>query len=179
MVPAGRFASYPITCDRPTRGRSGIPTRTYRWYYAPAVGHYVRYEEYRRPRGAKRYASPQLVKTRRLAARGVGETLMTSVDPQLDQVVQTALEEHRSGEPLEWRNAASDRRARVVPVRTLQRRDGTYCRDFTIDVTGHAQSWQQAGLACRAADGRWVLARPTQSGSPSAVAAATRRNVSG
>lgn len=40
-VPAGRFVSYPIECDRYSPNTME-PLLRIRWYYAPAVGHYIK-----------------------------------------------------------------------------------------------------------------------------------------
>ncbi len=69
--------------------------------------------------------------------------------------LQQGLEQHVSGEPVEWRNPDSGAQGRVMPVRTFKSASGQWCREYEvrIDSTGGAQI--ERGIACRTEAGEW------------------------
>ena len=69
--------------------------------------------------------------------------------------VHHALETARVGQPVVWNNAVSGNRYSVVPTRTWQNADATYCREYTtVGVIGGREQ-QMYGTACRQPDGSW------------------------
>ena len=68
-----------------------------------------------------------------------------------------ALETIPNGETLPWQNQASGNRGSVSPTHTYQRDDGTYCREFTQNVTVGGRTERAYGTACRQPDGTWKI----------------------
>ena len=61
------------------------------------------------------------------------------------------------GETINWENPETGHRGSITPVREGHTESGDYCRQYqqTIVVDGQAET--AYGIACRQADGSWVL----------------------
>ncbi|MEM9624782.1 MAG: hypothetical protein AAGA21_01005 [Pseudomonadota bacterium] len=140
------YDSFPIECSRKSNSRSMRWLETKRWYYAPAVGHYVRYEHERRRKEAKVYE---------LVAVGNGDSWQASPDPEVAAIIQPALEHNRSDEAL-TKVVTAGHQVRVTPIETWRNSAGQYCRDYVLETRGAKTD----GVACRQHDGIW---RPTES----------------
>lgn len=70
---------------------------------------------------------------------------------------QTALETQRTGSTTEWVNPDSGHSGSVTPVKTYQRADGMYCRDFEQTITVDGKTELEGGTACRQSDGTWQV----------------------
>ena len=68
-----------------------------------------------------------------------------------------AFETRKSGTTSTWVNPDSGHEGSVTPVRTYQRADGTYCRDFTQTITVDGNTEKANGTACRQPDGTWRI----------------------
>ena len=96
-----------------------------------------------------------------LAGGLLGNNIGKSMDCQdreyHGEAAQGAFETQPSGTTTSWRNPDSGHAGTVTPVRTYQRADGTYCRDFdqSITIDGHIE--QATGTACRQTDGTWRI----------------------
>ena len=68
-----------------------------------------------------------------------------------------ALEVNVSGTALDWTNPDTGTSGSVVPVRTYQDANGSYCREYQQNLANTASVDAQTtfGLACRADDGQW------------------------
>jgi surface antigen len=69
------------------------------------------------------------------------------------------LEAAPSGRVTAWQNPDTQTHYQAQPLRTYQRPDGRYCREYqTRTLVGGA--WRDAyGTACRQPDGSWELQR--------------------
>ncbi|NKC14305.1 MAG: glycine zipper 2TM domain-containing protein [Gammaproteobacteria bacterium] len=68
---------------------------------------------------------------------------------------QSALETQAAGSTSTWTNPESGRVGTVTPVRTYQRADGSYCRDYEQTIESGGRIELANGTACRGADGTW------------------------
>jgi hypothetical protein len=143
-VPAGAFESWPLACE--LRDDLGQLRETRRWWYAPALGHPIAYEESRDGLVARR----ELIAWRRLqptAPTNPGQ------DPA-GAAFQQAMERVLSGFELTWKSADGGRAVTYKPVRTFQR-DQLYCRDFVETRIESGRSTVRQGTACRSPDALW------------------------
>ena len=87
----------------------------------------------------------------------IGKSLDRADQLALQQTLQQSLEKAPKGTVSSWRNPDSGNAGTVTPVSTVQRADGTYCREFqqTVTVGGHTE--EAYGTACRQADGSWKI----------------------
>ncbi len=73
--------------------------------------------------------------------------------------IHQALETAPVGHSVVWNNAVSGNRYSVVPTKTWQNADATYCREYTtVGVIGGREQ-QMYGTACRQPDGSWEPAQ--------------------
>lgn len=72
------------------------------------------------------------------------------------QNINHALEHQRSGQALAWSNPDSGARHYVV-AKPATAEQGTYCREWTDNVTIAGKQQQLYGKACRQPDGNWKL----------------------
>jgi len=74
-----------------------------------------------------------------------------------NETAQNALENETSGSTSSWNNPDSGAAGTVTPMRTYQREDGTYCREFEQTISVEGSSEQAYGTACRQPDGSWKI----------------------
>lgn len=141
-VPAGDFDTFEIVCDR--RYDNYWAQRTH-WFYAPAVGHYVR-RVFEFPRSSSR--------TINLVAYGPRPKALPPAAARLRaSTVQRALERLTSNHTLTAE--AGGYKVAVTPLRTLRLPSGTYCRDYRQQITARGRTSLQKGHACRNDKGLW------------------------
>lgn len=93
----------------------------------------------------------------------IGSAVGGSLGRYMDDVdrlrLAQTLETVPSGRAAAWENPDRRTRYEVAPIRTFQRDDGRYCREYqTRALVGGG--WQQLyGTACRQPDGSWELQR--------------------
>ncbi|MFT5390971.1 MAG: surface antigen [Gammaproteobacteria bacterium] len=87
----------------------------------------------------------------------IGQNMDARDREEQSTTTATALESAPSGQSLPWRNDNSGNFGAVMPQRTWQQADGTYCREFTQTVTVGGQEQRAYGTACRQADGTWKI----------------------
>ncbi len=149
---AGEFDTYRIVNRRYSVGRiygRGPRLRERRiWYYAPAVGHYVRYiKDYR---GRKPTRQIDLV-----SVRPPLDDLKASVRTAIDNNFQLALEKKRSGQKLAWnlpRQAAS---GTTQPTATFRTAANRFCRQYVQRINLGRSDQTYYGMACRDRKGQW------------------------
>jgi surface antigen len=89
---------------------------------------------------------------------GLVGNLLDQRDRQLAaEAAQRALETAPSGRSVAWRNPDSGHAGTVMPVRTYQAAEGTYCREYQTTVTIEGGQERGYGTACRQPDGRWKI----------------------
>ena len=81
------------------------------------------------------------------------------------QAMSQALEQHTSGETVDWKSPDTGRHVAVTPVRTFRSERGQWCREFTQVVVDGSLRTAVRGIACRQGEGDWraMLWRPDES----------------
>ena len=83
---------------------------------------------------------------------------MTVADLSLREgTLQQTLEKKVSGTDVRWQNPDSGHSGVIAPVRTMQRADGTFCREYRETVVIGGVADRRFGVACRQADGVWKV----------------------
>lgn len=87
----------------------------------------------------------------------VGGSIGRSMDEVDHNCVGQTLEHAPDGQTIYWNNQQAETQYQVTPVKTYQKNDGRYCREYqtTSVIGGRAQ--QTYGTACRQPDGSWQL----------------------
>ncbi len=88
----------------------------------------------------------------------IGGKIGRHMDEQDYYRAQHALEHNRTGQASYWRNNRTGYRYRYRPVRTYYRR-GRPCREFHIRSEYHGTVSTRSGIACRTADGKWLIVK--------------------
>ena len=154
-VTAGQFDVWKIVGRRFTRGDAFKPSRLREirnWYYAPAVGHYVREERQYKGRRADR--DKEL-----LAVIPPVAHLNASAQTTMHTHFQKALEEQQSGKALRWTLADQALSGTTTPVATFKIDSGGYCRQYVQRLNRSGEERAFYGLACRTDAGRWEVPR--------------------
>ncbi len=87
----------------------------------------------------------------RLAARDVARAqALAGLENQLQQTLETQV----SGTPLPWQQAGSGS-GELLAVRTYKSAAGQWCREYRIGAEVLGQPYDERGIACRDATGRW------------------------
>ena len=146
-VPAGTFETAPISCHRYS-GNSGTYFGERIWYYAPRVGHYVRYVDRSMTRGTR----TRKLKSFRLKLPKLARAQSTLYNTNL----QTALQTLRSGAIRKFEGAGL--RASITPVRTFKDTTGRYCREYSRIILLEGREYG----ACRTKAGFWQRFRRTK-----------------
>jgi hypothetical protein len=151
-VMAGEFDTWIITASRYSEGNAfGKRSRLREkrtWYYAPAVGHYVRYvKDYR---GRKPTRSVDLVSVQPPLDR-----LEVSIRSAIDTNFQRALEKRRSGRKLDWKRPRQSASGMTQPVETFRVAANRYCRNYVQQVKIGESHHTYYGMACRDGKGNW------------------------
>ncbi len=144
-VPAGTFDTYPVTCRR-TTFMTGSWMQTRRWYYAPSIGHYVRY--YNENAGTRQ--TPYQVMERDLVAHipSLGRLSMHQAQAA-EAHFQNALERLASGQASEWHSEDDRYGRRIMVKRSFVSEDGRVCRDFESILRNDGREGTHQATACR------------------------------
>jgi surface antigen len=91
----------------------------------------------------------------------LGALIGGSIGRGMDQVdagcVGQTLEHAPERQTVTWRNPDNDTDYAVTPVKTFQRDDGRYCREYTATATIGGKPQETYGTACRQPDGSWQI----------------------
>ena len=87
-----------------------------------------------------------------------GESLDCEDQKKHVQATHNALENQPSGQPSSWNNPDSGHSGSITPVKTWQRQDGRYCRDYKQSIVIDGKVEEAIGTACREDDGLWHVA---------------------
>ena len=152
-VAAGTFDTYKIVCRRPTGASGTVHARS--WYYAPAIGTYVRYVD--DPASSSKDRTGQ--RSRDLIAISPSVSGWPSeARIGLEWAVSHALEIEPDGQPVPWESSAIPERFVIESGPRLDSKNPGQCRQFTQTRTaGDGTRRLYPGAACRSADGRWHL----------------------
>lgn len=66
-----------------------------------------------------------------------------------------ALEKRLSGVPVEWHNSESGSSGYVIPIRTFQNSDGSWCREYREKANVLGEIEVRRAIACRSESGEW------------------------
>ena len=88
----------------------------------------------------------------------VGKSLDRADQLAMERTTQHALETAPQGQASTWNNPDTGHYGTVIPMRTFQQSDGSFCREYQQTVTIGGRSQQAYGTACRQADGSWRVA---------------------
>lgn len=92
----------------------------------------------------------------------IGTTIGGNIGRSMDEVdrlkVSHSLETVRTGVETSWSNPDTGYQYRVVPTRTVERKNGEGpCREYTVDANIGGKTEQIFGTACRQTDGSWQV----------------------
>lgn len=87
----------------------------------------------------------------------VGKSLDRADQLAMERATQRALETASSGQSSSWRNPDSGNAGTVTALRTVQRSDGGFCREYQQAITVGGRAEQAHGTACRQPDGSWRI----------------------
>jgi peptidoglycan hydrolase-like protein with peptidoglycan-binding domain len=150
-VAAGTFDGYKIACRLDGDPLKTTQSRT--WYYAPAVGHYVRYID------DAAIASNDVTRTRSrdLVAVSPGASGWPSeARTGLEWAVSHALDS--DGRPVSWESSAIAARFIIEPGGRVDAGHPGQCRRFNeTRIAADAVKRLYPGIACRSEGGRWRL----------------------
>lgn len=147
-VVAGSFDTIKVVCERAHQGSQPRLSRV--WYYAPRVGHYVRFNDIYDAMELDRHVELVAI---RPSSRGWPPVARAG----LGWALQHALEEDRSGQETVWSSSGVATRVTIKPVASFERFDGKTCRTFvqTWLLAGGEQHYP--GTACRDSLGNWRI----------------------
>lgn len=91
----------------------------------------------------------------RAERKAVDHNLSDSDIELADRNLQYALNYAVSDATIEWKNAETQRRGTVTPLRTYTTEAGLYCREFRETITSGDLVGAYDGVACRDESGVW------------------------
>lgn len=91
--------------------------------------------------------------------------LLTSTDKSLFlNAVQSTLESSPAKKAVPWTNSKGDVAGTVMPVRTIQKHSGVFCRVYDATFNGNKEAGVSRAAACRNSVGIWEIIKPTEIG---------------
>lgn len=87
----------------------------------------------------------------------VGSSIGRSMDQADRYCAGQALEYTPDQQPVVWQNPDDRQQYSVRPVKTYQRGDGRYCREYITEAQVAGSREQTYGTACRQPDGSWEI----------------------
>ncbi len=147
-VVAGTFNTIKVVCARTLQDSQPRLTRV--WYYAPRVGHYVRFNDIYDVMELDRHVElvailPSSRDWPPIARAGLGWAL------------QHALEDGRSGQETLWSSTGVATRVTIKPIARFERFDGRTCRTFLQTWWADGGERHYPGTACRDSLGNWQI----------------------
>lgn len=92
-----------------------------------------------------------------LVGAAIGDRLDAADRKEAQHTTQHALETSSSGTATAWHNPDSGNSGSVMPLRTFQKANGQYCREYMQTLYIGGEEHQAYGTACRQADGTWRI----------------------
>lgn len=151
-VLAGTFDTYRVTCTR----FYGFPQKVGQrrtWWYAPALGHFVRQLDFYK-------ASRKSIVKELTGVLPALREFKTADRQRILLVMQRALENRTSGETETWSSNTLGIKVAVTPTGTFQTPTGKFCRNFAQTITFNKEAPRNyPGVACREGKLNWRLPR--------------------
>lgn len=147
-VVAGTFDTIKVACSRTMQDAQPRLTRV--WYYAPQVGHYVRFNDIYDVMELDRHV--ELV-----AIRPSSRDWPPVARAGLGWALQHALEDGRSGKETVWTSSGVATRVTIKPTAEFKRFDGRTCRTFLQTWWAGGGERHYPGTACRDSLGNWRI----------------------
>ena len=91
------------------------------------------------------------------AGNRYGESLDCADQQRHRQAALNAFEKQPTGQSSSWKNPDTGTQGSVTPVRTWQRDNGQYCRDYTQSIVIDGRVEKANGTACREDGGDWRI----------------------
>jgi surface antigen len=152
-VAAGTFDTYKIVCQLDTGTSNRTQSRT--WYFASAIGHYVRYID------DAAALSSDVTGTRSRDLVGVSPSVSgwpSEARIGREWAVSHALEAEPPGQAVPWESSAIAARFVIKPGRKVNLDNSGQCRQFTaIRTAADGARRLYPGVACRQPGGRWQV----------------------
>ena len=152
-VAVGTFDSYKIVCRLDGDPLKTTESRT--WYYAPAVGHYIRYID------NATIPSNDVTRTRSrdlIAVSPGANGWPSEARTGLEWAVSHALEAEPDGHRVPWESSAIAARFVIEPDGQVDAGHSGQCRRFNeTRIAADAVKRLYPGIACRSEPGRWRL----------------------
>ena len=82
-------------------------------------------------------------------------TAMMPLPARYSHVIEEALENNVSGKSHQWQEPRSTLRVDVTPVKTYRDKQGTFYREYRLEITSPNERSQLNGVAYRDDSGRW------------------------
>jgi surface antigen len=87
---------------------------------------------------------------------GQGSQVLTKTDvAYYNYASQRAMETMKAGTAAAWKNPDTGVYGTITPLRTYQREDGVYCREYQQDISIGNSLLQGDGVACRNPERVW------------------------
>lgn len=148
-VAAGTFETLPVVCKRSNPRPGTWHTRV--WYYAPAVHHYVRRDDF-----LDSVEGVQHVEL--IAIRPGGHDWPSAVRAGLEQGVQDMLENKEVGNESRWASTAVGEEFAIKVTGKFVRPDGVPCRSFVLVRSQAPSPRAYPAMACRSQDSApWLV----------------------
>jgi len=107
--------------------------------------------------GGKKAATVLGVVAGGYAGNRYGESLDCQDQQYHSQTAHEAFEYQPAGRPASWKNPDSGHSGSITPVKTWQRDNGQYCRDYTQSIVVDGRIEEAKGTACRDDNGSWQI----------------------
>lgn len=148
---AGNFDTHKVVCTR-TNDLGKFRQETV-WYYAPEIEQTVLKFD--------RYSSQKRSSRRRelMAYQPSMRMFDNKARGNYWKFFRETMESSPSGKTLAWRDRKSGNSVRLTPLKTLKQNDGTFCRQYRVDVVHKRSTRSGAGIACRDDKRRWRIPR--------------------
>lgn len=146
---AGNFDTQKVVCVR--TNDLGKFRQESTWYYAPEIEQTVlKFDRYssrnRKSRHKELMAFQPSMRMFDSKARG-----------NYWRFFRETMESSPSGKTMAWSDRKSGNSVRLTPLKTLKQTDGTFCRQYRVEVIEKRSGRNGAGIACRDDKRRWRI----------------------
>jgi surface antigen len=145
-VPAGKFDTYIVTCNRYTTNGNEWRGR-HIYYYSPDIRHYVKLE--------KNYAR-RSTRIEQLKNYGFNsQYLPIEEQSELKKLLYRTLADGKPGISQSWTNGDGTISAMLIPYQSYRGANGQPCREYKSLYNVEGRVYHHTRKACQAADGSW------------------------